>query len=129
MENHNTNHDEVNWQMIQCLEMYTLTYAHLTLTNVSVLKISLLKQAALILFANQSNLRNWYMNREGGRRATVSVCGRAVTSFEMEWWYQTSLPVDGTNMHWPTQLCKKLLFIHQPCQNKRLPSRSVQEAT
>jgi hypothetical protein len=64
--------------------MYTLTYAHLTLTNVSVLKIYLLKLAALILFANHSHLRNWYMHGEGGRRATVSVCGRAVTSFEME---------------------------------------------
>jgi len=129
MQNHNTNHDEVNQQMTQCLEMYILTYAHLTLTNVSVLKISLLNLAALILFANQSHLRNWYMHREGGRGATISTCGRAVTSFEMEWWYQTSLPVDGTNMQWSTQLCKKLLFIHQPCQNKRLPSTSVQEAT
>jgi hypothetical protein len=40
--------------------MYTLAYAHLTLTNVSVLKISLLNLAALILFANQSQLRNRY---------------------------------------------------------------------
>ena len=84
MENHNTNHDEVNGQMTQCLEMYTLTYTHLTLTNVSALQISLLNLAALILFANQSHLRNWYMHRECGRGATVSVCGRSVTSFEME---------------------------------------------
>jgi hypothetical protein len=28
MKNHNTNHDEVNGQMTQCLEMHTLTYAH-----------------------------------------------------------------------------------------------------
>jgi len=41
MENHNANHDKVNGQMTQCLGMYVLTYAHLTLTNVSVLKISL----------------------------------------------------------------------------------------
>jgi len=27
MENHNTYHDDVNGQMTQCLEMYTLTYA------------------------------------------------------------------------------------------------------
>jgi len=64
--------------------MYTLTYADLTLTNVSVLKISLLKLTALILFPNQSHLRIWYMHRHSGRGATVSVCGRAVTSFEME---------------------------------------------
>ena len=38
MENHNKNHDEVNGQMTQCLEMYTLPYAHLTLTDVSVQK-------------------------------------------------------------------------------------------
>jgi hypothetical protein len=49
MENHNANHDEVNGQITQCLEMYILTYAHLTLTNVSVLKISLLNLVALIV--------------------------------------------------------------------------------
>jgi hypothetical protein len=84
MENHNANHDEVNGQMTQCLGMYILTYAHLTLTNVSVLKISLLNLVALILFANQSHLRNWYMHREVGRGATILKCGRVVTSFEIE---------------------------------------------
>jgi hypothetical protein len=69
------------------------------------------------------------MHREVGRGATILKCGRVVTSFEIEWWYQTSLPADGTTTQWSIQLCKKLLFIHQPCQNKRLPSRSVQEAT
>ena len=70
---------------------------HVTLTNVNVLKISLLYLAALILIANQSHWRNWHMHREGGRRATVSICGTAVTSFEMEWWYQTALIVDGND--------------------------------
>lgn len=83
MENHNANHEEVYGQMTRCLGMYILTYVHLTLTNVSVLKI-LLNLAALILFANQSHLRNWYMHREAGRGATISICGRAVTSFEIE---------------------------------------------
>jgi len=64
--------------------MNTQTYAHLTLTNGSVLKISLLNLAALILFANLNHLRNWYMHREGGRGATTSIYGKAVTSFEME---------------------------------------------
>jgi hypothetical protein len=64
--------------------MHILTYAHLTLTNVSVLKISRLNLAAFNLFANHSHLRNWYMHREGGRGATISICERAVTSFEME---------------------------------------------
>jgi hypothetical protein len=36
MENHNANHDKVNGQMTQCLEMDTLTYAHLTLPKVTI---------------------------------------------------------------------------------------------
>jgi hypothetical protein len=59
----------------------TLTYAHLTLTNDTIYKISL---CYLILFANPIHLRNWYMHRKGGRGATLSICRRAVTGFEMD---------------------------------------------
>jgi hypothetical protein len=36
------------------------------------------------LFANPSHLRNWYMHRESGRGATLSIYRRAVTGFEMD---------------------------------------------
>jgi hypothetical protein len=75
--------DEVNGQMTEHLAHANLCTSHPYCCQ-CIKKFSLVCGCIPPPPKKNGHLRNWYMQRQGGRGATLSLSGRAVTGFEME---------------------------------------------